>query len=194
MACCSSPPARTAKQLPPVASLALTPQSPAPRTNGAAMPRTEEASRQLEEAEAKAREAQDLALELVKVMDEFKQLEQEEKALEQTHGPDWRTALSDGGGEAEAGERPTPLPANAHEIGAEVEIHGLVGMPQHNGLAGTVMSYDPVKDRYVVQQNQMRGGTRISLLTANLKPVICWRPLRCPIETPNIVGGWWTAD
>ena len=55
-----------------------------------------------------------------------------------------------------------------HTAGALVEVHGLVGMPEHNFKIGTVKSHDPVKGRYIIQ---MLSGNALSLLPVNLRAV-----------------------
>jgi len=59
-----------------------------------------------------------------------------------------------------------PIGPSAYTVGQTVEIHGLVGAPQHNGKSGTVLRYVKAKGRYEVQ---LDSDKRLGLKPANLK-------------------------
>eukprot|EP01052_Picozoa_sp_SAG31_P027829 SAG31_NODE_2637_length_5336_cov_2.105977_9_plen_301_part_00 len=52
-------------------------------------------------------------------------------------------------------------------VGMAIEVHSLVGSPQHNGKMGTVLSYNADKGRYNVH---LRDGEKIGIKQANIRP------------------------
>jgi len=54
-----------------------------------------------------------------------------------------------------------------HQIGALVQVNGLVNAAQHNGKLGVVRGYDEEKARYIVQ---LQGGASMKIKPENLQP------------------------
>jgi thioredoxin 1 len=58
--------------------------------------------------------------------------------------------------------------------GTKVQVHGLTGAPQHNGLKGSVAAYNPLKGRYIVKASAHDGSDsrELSLKRANILQLI----------------------
>jgi hypothetical protein len=87
-----------------------------------------------------------------------------------------------------SGKRPAPTKARLDAIrpGTKVTIHSLLSNPQRNGDTAKIMDYDPVKDRYVVQEES--EGETLSLKPTNLQQLVPGCKLQGIESEPGLVG------
>jgi hypothetical protein len=84
----------------------------------------------------------------------------------------WKTSAGASAG-SPTGTPTSTAPCNQLPVGLKVRVRGLTGAPEHNGLEGTIGSYDSDRGRYFVELGEKSLALRAANLLQLLRVKVC---------------------